>query len=270
MLEKNHDNFDENFVDIDQIDPSKKTFVDGGAATVKQPLVKSKDHTFMAKVYGFVALGLVLAFGLSILYPIILYVSGLSLEIVYLTLGITSLVSIVALFVFTFIINFAVIRKGGTSLPFYIIYTALMGLCLSPLIMVYGLSTSVGLLSLGITFGVTVGVFAIMAIFAYILKDRVGLFVGPLVALSVATLILCLVNVFLFNEVIYWIVSFAIVFISMLFILIDVATIKKASDMGYQSKNEALFYSLILFSDFIRLFIYLLPIIFRIVASSRN
>ena len=39
MLEKNHDNFDENFVDIDQIDPSKKTFADGGAATVKQPLV---------------------------------------------------------------------------------------------------------------------------------------------------------------------------------------------------------------------------------------
>lgn len=24
MLEKNHDNFDENFADIDQIDPSKK------------------------------------------------------------------------------------------------------------------------------------------------------------------------------------------------------------------------------------------------------
>ena len=269
MLEKNHDNFDENFVDIDQIDPSKKTFVDGGAATVKQPLVKSKDHTFMAKVYGYVALGLILAFGVSILYPIILYATC-GIETTYLALGITSIVSIVALFVFTFIINFAVIRKGGTSLPFYIIYTALMGLCLSPLIMVYGLSTSVGLLSLGITFGVTVGVFAIMAIFAYVLKDRVGLFVGPLVALSVATLILCLVNVFLFNEVIYWIVSFAIVFISMLFILIDVATIKKASDMGYQSKNEALFYSLILFSDFIRLFIYLLPIIFRIVASSRN
>ena len=269
MLEKNHDNFDENFVDIDQIDPSKKTFVDGGAATVKQPLVKSKDHTFMAKVYGYVALGLILAFGVSILYPIILYVTC-GIETTYLALGITSIVSIVALFVFTFIINFAVIRKGGTSLPFYIIYTVLMGLCLSPLILVYGLSTSVGLLSLGITFGVTVAVFAIMAIFAYVLKDRVGLFVGPLVALSVATLILCLVNVFLFNEVIYWIVSFAIVFISMLFILIDVATIKKASDMGYQSKNEALFYSLILFSDFIRLFIYLLPIIFRIVASSRN
>ena len=269
MLEKNHDNFDENFVDIDQIDPSKKTFVDGGAATVKQPLVKSKDHTFMAKVYGYVALGLILAFGVSILYPIILYATC-GIETTYLALGITSIVSIVALFVFTFIINFVVIRKGGTSLPFYIIYTVLMGLCLSPLILVYGLSTSVGLLSLGITFGVTVGVFAIMAIFAYVLKDRVGIFVGPLVALSVATLILCLVNVFLFNEVIYWIVSFAIVFISMLFILIDVATIKKASDMGYQSKNEALFYSLILFSDFIRLFIYLLPIIFRIVASSRN
>lgn len=269
MLEKKHDNFDENFVDIDQIDPSKKTFVDGGAATVKQPLVKSKDHTFMAKVYGYVALGLILAFGVSILYPIILYATC-GIETTYLALGITSIVSIVALFVFTFIINFAVIRKDGTSLPFYIIYTVLMGLCLSPLILVYGLSTSVGLLSLGITFGVTVGVFAIMAIFAYVLKDRVGLFVGPLVALSVATLILCLVNVFLFNEVIYWIVSFAIVFISMLFILIDVATIKKASDMGYQSKNEALFYSLILFSDFIRLFIYLLPIIFRIVASSRN
>lgn len=269
MLEKNHDNFDENFVDIDQIDPSKKTFVDGGAATVKETLVKSKDHTFMAKVYGFVALGLILAFGVSISYPIILYATC-GIETTYLALGITSIVSIVALFVFTFIINFAVIRKGGTSLPFYIIYTVLMGLCLSPLILVYGLSTDVGLLSLGITFGVTVGVFAIMAIFAYILKDRVGLFVGPLVALSVATLILCLVNVFLFNEVIYWIVSFAIVFISMLFILIDVATIKKASDMGCQSKNEALFYSLILFSDFIRLFIYLLPIIFRIVASSRN
>ena len=212
MLEKNHDNFDENFVDIDQIDPSKKTFVDGGAATVKQPLVKSKDHTFMAKVYGYVALGLILAFGVSILYPIILYATC-GIETTYLALGITSIVSIVALLVFTFIINFAVIRKGGTSLPFYIIYTVLMGLCLSPLILVYGLSTSVGLLSLGITFGVTVGVFAIMAIFAYILKDRVGLFVGPLVALSVATLILCLVNIFLFNEVIYWIVSFAIVFI---------------------------------------------------------
>lgn len=269
MLEKNHDNFDENFVDIDQIDPSKKTFVEGGTATVKETLVKSKDHTFMAKVYGFVALGLILAFGVSILYPIILW-SFVDIETTYLALGITSIVSIVALFIFTFIINFAVIKKGGTSLPFYIIYTVLMGLCLSPLILVYGLYTSVGLLSLGITFGVTVGVFAIMAIFAYILKDRVGLFVGPLVALSVATLILCLVNIFLFNEVIYWIVSFAIVFISMLFILIDVATIKKASDMGYQSKNEALFYSLILFSDFIRLFIYLLPIIFRIVASSRN
>lgn len=269
MLEKNHDNFDENFVDIDQIDPSKKTFVDGGATTVKQPLVKSKDHTFMAKVYGYVALGLILAFGVSILYPIILWATC-GIETTYLALGITSIVSIVALFVFTFIINFAVIRKGGTSLPFYIIYTVLMGLCLSPLILVYGLSTNDGLISLGITFGVTVGVFAIMALFAYILKDRVGLFVGPLVALSVATLILCLVNVFLFNEVIYWIVSFAIVFISMLFILIDVATIKKASNMGYQSKNEALFYSLILFSDFIRLFIYLLPIIFRIVASSRN
>lgn len=269
MLEKNHDNFDENFVDIDQIDPSKKTFVEGDVATVKQTLVKSKDHTFMAKVYGFVALGLILAFGVSILYPIILYATC-GLETTYLVLGITSIVSIVALFVFTFIINFVVIRKGGTSLPFYIIYTVLMGLCLSPLILVYGLSTGVGALSLGITFGVTVGVFAIMALFAYVLKDRVGLFVGPLVALSVATLILCLVNVFLFNEVIYWIVSFAIVFISMLFILIDVATIKKASDMGYQSKNEALFYSLILFSDFIRLFIYLLPIIFRIVASSRN
>ena len=115
MLEKNHDNFDENFVDIDQIDPSKKTFVEGDTATVKQPLVKSKDHTFMAKVYGYVALGLILAFGVSILYPIILYATC-GIETTYLALGITSIVSIVALFVFTFIINYYIIPY----LPFYI------------------------------------------------------------------------------------------------------------------------------------------------------
>lgn len=270
MVEKNHDNFNDNFVDLDEIDPNKKSYVDGDAVVLKQTLVKSKDRFFMAKIYGYVALGLLFAFGISILYPYILYICGLDFSVIYLTLAITSAISIVSLFIITLVINVFVIRNGGTSLPFYIIYTLLMGLCLSPIILVYGASGDLGMLSLITTFAVTVGVFLIMSLCAFLLKDKVGLFIGPLIALSIATLILCLVNIFIFNETIYWIVSFSIVVISMLFILIDVGSIKKASDMGSKSKNEALFYALILFSDFIRLFIYLLPIILRLLASSRN
>lgn len=160
-------------------------------------------------------------------------------------------------------IQFRVFRHVGDAniLVPYILYTANMGLMLSILILTYELET------LGIAFGLTAGVFGIMALYARYTKRNlsgVGL-VG--IGLFFGSIILMLINIFMRSTQIMWIVSFVSFGAVMLITMYDVWRITKISETGVESRNLALYFALNLFVDFIYLYMRILQ--FVAIARSR-
>jgi FtsH-binding integral membrane protein len=160
-------------------------------------------------------------------------------------------------------IQFRVFRHVGDAniLVPYILYTANMGLMLSILILTYELET------LGIAFGLTAGVFGIMALYARYTKRNlsgVGL-VG--IGLFFGSIILMLINIFMRSTQIMWIVSFVSFGAVMLITMYDVWRITKISESGVESRNLALYFALNLFVDFIYLYMRILQ--FVAIARSR-
>ena len=149
----------------------------------------------------------------------------------------------------------------GATLLFYA-YSILNGLTLSCIVLVYTSASFV------MTFAITAGVFATMAIYGYVTKNDLTKF-GSFMTMALFGLIICIVvNMFMHSSTMEWIISFAGVVIFIGLTAWDVQKIKRMAMMtDYNNASKlATIGALSLYLDFVNLFLYLL----RFFGNSRD
>lgn len=143
----------------------------------------------------------------------------------------------------------------------FIGYSALNGLTLS---IIFVLFTSSSIAS---TFLITAGTFAVMSIYGYYTKKDLTS-IGNLAMMGlIGFFIASVVNIFLYNEMLYWITTYIGILVFIALIAYDTQKIKNLNIIGNEGteedKKEAIMGALILYLDFINLFILLLRIFGR-------
>jgi len=136
-------------------------------------------------------------------------------------------------------------------------YAALNGLTLSVVFLAY---TSASIAS---TFFVTAGTFAIMSIYGYYTKKDLTSWGNLLFMALIGIIIASVVNFFMQSEMMYWLITYAGVFIGLT--AYDTQKIKRmsvASEVGSEEESKsAIVGALMLYLDFINLFLLLLRIL---------
>jgi uncharacterized protein len=142
----------------------------------------------------------------------------------------------------------------GVALTIFVVYAALNGLTLSGIFLAYSGP------SLASTFFITAGTFAIMGIYGYTTKRDLTR-IGNLALMALIGLILAsVVNLFLQNTVVYWIITYVGILIFVALIAYDTQMLKRLSASGETAGRLAILGALRLYLDFINLFLLLLRI----------
>lgn len=151
-----------------------------------------------------------------------------------------------------------------TATILFVLYSVLTGVTFSTIFLAFDLGT------IATTFFVTAGTFLTMSLIGYVTKmdlSRVG---NVLIMMLIGLLIATIVNIFVASTTLYWIITYAGVIIFVGLIAYDTQKIKQmfyeygsADEMG---NKLALFGALMLYLDFINLFLFLL----RIFGNSRD
>ena len=142
----------------------------------------------------------------------------------------------------------------GTATALFYLYSVVNGLVLTPIFLVYTLS------SIAYTFVITSLTFGAMTIFGYVTKQDLTKF-GAILFMALIGLIICVVvNLFLHSTAMEWFISIAGVLIFIGLTAWDTQKIKKMAAMADQSQvgKVATLGALSLYLDFINLFLYLL------------
>lgn len=217
---------------------------------------------FFSKTLLWFGYGLVLTFLITFGLPAILtqFLDYYSFEYaLYIMCGIGGL----GVLIFSIVIMFKTLGARGFGVITFSIYAVFMGLALTPLYLIG--ATPIGLLSIIYSLLVTGGIFVIMGLIGVLSGGRIkGMWLLAM-GLLVGSIILTVVNLFVFNDMISWIVSFAIIIVFMLYVGIDFAIISRHPDNA--SNSLAILCAFNLYTDFIVLFIRILPIVIRILAK---
>ena len=151
--------------------------------------------------------------------------------------------------------------SAQTAVAVFMLYSVLNGLTLSILFLIYTAD------SLASTFLVTAGTFGIMSAYGYFTKRDLTS-IGHLAMMALIGLIITsVVNVFLQNDTLTWIVSYAGILIFVGLTAYDTQKIKnmhmEVLEGTDEEKKGAIMGALTLYLDFINLFIFLLRIFGR-------
>ena len=157
-----------------------------------------------------------------------------------------------------FYLNIA-IRKISfkTAAALFMVYSILNGATLSVIFLVYQLPSIVS------TFFITAGTFGAMAWLGHTTKKDLSS-IGQMLSMALIGLIIAsIVNIFWANNVLYWITTYVGVFIFVGLTAYDAQKIKNMLNKRNQHNSEeirkiALIGSLMLYLDFVNLFLYLL------------
>ncbi|AMA74078.1 hypothetical protein ACH33_15465 [Aneurinibacillus sp. XH2] len=166
---------------------------------------------------------------------------------------------LIAELILVFYLSARVQKLSATSaMLLFFIYAALNGITFSLLFALYT-STSIVL-----TFLVTAGMFGALALYGYVTKRDLSR-MGSILFMALIGLILAtLVNFFLQSSSLYWITTYAGVVIFSGLTAYDMQKIKETNIIGNEDTEEetkeAIIGALILYLDFLNLFLYLLRI----------
>lgn len=214
----------------------------------------SSESSFISKVYLWMSLGLAVSaatsFGLLAqpeLLRVIFGNPGILIGIVIAEFALVIWLS-------------AALMKMSASLAstLFLVYSALNGITLTAVFLAY---TGISVLS---TFAVTAGTFLFFSAYgATTKKDLTS--VGSLAMMGLVGIIIAsLVNIFLKSPVVYWISTFIGIAVFLGLIAYDTQKLKNIHAMGFQDadveKKSAIMGALMLYLDFINLFIMLLRI----------
>lgn len=146
----------------------------------------------------------------------------------------------------------------NAAIGMFLLYSALNGLFFSFIFLVYTTA------SIASTFFITAGTFGVMSVYGYITKKDLSSWGNILFMGLIGIIIASVVNMFLQNETLYWIVSYAGVLIFVGLTAYDTQKIKEMS-MELNADSEegqkgAIMGALRLYLDFVNMFIFLLRI----------
>lgn len=149
----------------------------------------------------------------------------------------------------------AAVATGG-----FVLYSALNGLTISVILLAYTQA------SVAQTFFITAGTFGAMSAYGYYTKRDLTS-IGNIAYMALLGLIVAsIVNLFMMNEALYWLLSYAGVVIFVALTAYDTQKIKRIGEAGLQGEMEqkaAIMGALALYLDFINLFLFLLRIFGR-------
>lgn len=143
----------------------------------------------------------------------------------------------------------------GTCLGFFIIFSALMGITLAPIFIVYRIGTIV------YTFFITAGTFGAMSVYGYFTKTNLAKFGTYLIMALFGLIIMTIVNIFCASSTLDWIISGAGVLIFVGLTAFDTQQIKRLAAANLEpsvADKLATIGAMNLYLDFINLFLYLL------------
>jgi uncharacterized protein len=215
------------------------------------------QRSFILRVYGWMVLGLAITAGaafLTLAVPEVLY-AIVTNQVLFFGLLIGELVLVVVIS--------AAVGKLSPALAgaLFALYAAVNGMTLSILLLVYTEA------SVAVSFGVTACTFGIMTLFGYTTqRDLTKL--GSLLIMALLGMVLAsLVNLFLNNSAVYWIITYAGVLIFVGLIAYDTQKLKRmalsVAEDGQLAQKASIVGALQLYLDFINLFLMLLRILGR-------
>lgn len=165
---------------------------------------------------------------------------------------------LIAMLVMAFVIPARLMKmQSGTVLLLFCVFSALMGAWLAPIFIVYRVGTIV------YTFFITAGTFGAMSVYGYFTKsnlDKIGTY---LMMALFGLIILIVVNIFLANSTIEWIVSIVGLLIFIGLTAYDTQQVKRlaaANPEPQLADKLATMGAMNLYLDFINLFLFLLRI----------
>ena len=172
--------------------------------------------------------------------------------------AIIMIIAVLLMFIETFVMQYRVLRnKKSLILPF-IIYSITMGLMLSTLVI------ALNPLYIALAFGITATLFGVMALYGYLTKRNLNVMGSLAFSLLMGAVIISIVNIFMANSTIDWIVSFVSFGAIMLFVSVDMWRIKIIAESGIGTSNLCLYCAFQLYVDFIYIFMRIISFMLRI------
>ena len=217
-----------------------------------QSQVEQEQREFIVNVYKWMSMGLFLTAAVAYIVagskPITDFIFGNMLVFFGLMIAEVVLVGHLAVNVKK--------MSASTAMNTFLGYSALNGLTLSCIFLLYTAS------SITTTFVVTAGTFGIMSFYGYVTKKDLTS-VGNICFMALIGLIIAsLVNMFLNNGMMYWIITYAGILIFVGLTAYDTQKIKQLNIIGNsgteEDVKESISGALILYLDFINLFLMLL------------
>ncbi|MGL4293795.1 MAG: Bax inhibitor-1/YccA family protein [Bacteroidales bacterium] len=211
------------------------------------------QNTFIAKVYGWMALALGLT-GLTALW--VASTPAISQAIFgnrFLFWGL-----LIGELILVFSISGAIRRiSSGTATFLFLLYSVLNGFTMSFIFLVYT-STSIAT-----TFFITAGTFAIMSVYGFVTKTDLTKVGNLLFMVLIGVIIAAVVNIFLKSATLNWVITIAGIIVFVGLIAYDTQKIKQIGQAGLDIQTEkklSIVGALSLYLDFINLFLLLLNI----------
>ena len=146
----------------------------------------------------------------------------------------------------------------NTAIGAFLIYSILNGLTMSVIFLAYTSN------SIATTFYITAGTFAAMSFYGYTTKRDLTSIGNMAFMALIGIIIASVVNMFLQNEMMYWIISYLGVAIFVGLIAYDTQKLKEIGSRGFVSEDNmektSIMGALSLYLDFVNLFLFLLRI----------
>jgi uncharacterized protein len=225
--------------------------------TINVEQIAAETQRYMVKVYGWMCLAMIITGGVAMYTASSQTVSN-AIANPYIFYGLI-IIQFIAVAVLVKMVNK---MSALIATVIFILYSVLFGLILSFIFKIY---TSESIAS---TFFVTSGTFGVMSIYGYLTKTDLTKWGNLLFMGLVGLIIASLVNQFLLqSSLLYWITTCAGVLIFVGLTAYDTQKIKNANIIGNEGSDEdhkeSIIGALILYLDFINLFLYLLRIFGR-------
>ncbi|NVK53451.1 MAG: Bax inhibitor-1/YccA family protein [Flavobacteriaceae bacterium] len=226
-----------------------------GTRNYTKEQIQTLQAAFMSKVYTWMSGGLAIT-GLIAMW--VASISGIELMIQENIMLFYGLI-IGEILLVGYLISMINRISAQTAGIIFTAYAAINGLTLSVVFLAY---TSASIAS---TFFVTAGTFAIMSIYGYYTKKDLTSWGNLLFMALIGIIIASVVNFFMQSEMLYWLVTYAGVLIFVGLTAYDTQKIKRmstASEVGSEQEAKgAIVGALMLYLDFINLFLLLLRIL---------
>lgn len=212
---------------------------------------------FMQQVYGWMAGALALTGGVAMLVSS----SETLLNFVFGHIGLVLGLFVVEILLVGFLARKALSWSVGLTSGVFMLYAMLSGVTLSVIFLVYTAG------SIASTFFITAGTFGVMSLYGYFTRTDLTRWGNLLMMGLVGMILASVVNLFWQNEMLYWISTFVGVILFVALTAYDTQKIKTLAFVGLNDeatdRKAAVLGGLILYLDFINLFLLLLRIFGR-------